>query len=160
MNFQSILKSSLLLATVLILSNCKKDSDSDASASELLTTGSWIGAAATLTFDGIPTPVDLWATQYEDCQKDDVTTFKTTGKAVTDDGATKCNADDPQTTEVNYTLSGDGKTLTVTDPTDGTTQVFTVKTLTTSKLVMTTSQPAEPDLGLPASTIELTYVPN
>lgn len=34
---------------------------------------------------------------------------------MTDEGATKCDASDPQTTTLSYTLSADEKTITITD---------------------------------------------
>ncbi len=52
---------------------------------------------------------------YLACEKDDTDTFKADGNLVTDEGATKCAASDPQTTTLSYTLSADEKTIVIKD---------------------------------------------
>jgi Lipocalin-like domain len=48
-------------------------------------------------------------------KKDNTATFQTDGKFVTDEGATKCDPTDPQTSTATYTLSSDQKVITIKD---------------------------------------------
>ena len=69
----------------------------------------------------------------EECEKDDVTTFKTDLTYSEDAGSVKCDPSDSQTETGAYALSSDGKTLTL----DG--DELTVVTLTDSKLEISAS---------------------
>lgn len=77
------------VSTLLTLDSCKKDDESK-SKTDLLTAGSWVQVGA--TEDG----EDVWATDYDACEKDDITTFNADGTYKIDEGATKCDPDDPQ----------------------------------------------------------------
>ncbi len=48
------------------------------------------------------------------CYKDNVMTFQVNGNGSLDEGATKCNAGDPQTTNFTWNFSSNGSTLNVT----------------------------------------------
>ena len=73
---------------------------------------------------------------FTECTKDDCTSFNSDGKFTFDEGATKCDPNDLQTTTGTYTLSEDGKTLVMTDPQLGFPITFTVEELTSEKLVL------------------------
>lgn len=95
---------------VITFQACKKDKkDSTKTKTELITTGSWkltaytINPAADLDFDGdTETNVFIY---LDGCIKDDVTTFKTNGTAEGDEGATKCDAADPQTYSLTWSFT-------------------------------------------------------
>ena len=70
----------------------------------------------------------------DDCTKDDCTTFKSDKSLVVDEGATKCDPTDPQTSTGTWSLSADGKTLTLSQA--GISFAGTVVELTDSKLVL------------------------
>lgn len=85
----------VLVAAMVAISSCKKDEDNsstpsnNASKKELLTAKKW--KATGLTLGG----ADFWS-QIEDCEKDNINTFKTDGLYIQDEGATKCDPSDPQ----------------------------------------------------------------
>lgn len=94
------------IAATLTFTSCKKDEE--LSKTEMLTTGSWIQVGA--TEDG----QDVWDADYEDCEKDDITTFSSDGTFTIDEGATKCNPSDPQISDSGtWELSSDEKTITI-----------------------------------------------
>lgn len=93
-------KKPLLLVSafaILAFSACKKDK----TKTELLTDGSWKMTAASISpaqdFNGDGVPDDFFQT-FPACEKDNVLTFKEGGTWVDDEGATKCDAADPQST--------------------------------------------------------------
>jgi hypothetical protein len=117
----------------LALSSCKKNNETNENTPEnskpvitktdILTAKSWKLTAATISpgisFQGGPFITDFY--QYiEDCKKDDLVIYKADGKLITDEGASKCNPDDPQTEEFNWSFSNnetkiimDGDTSTI-----------------------------------------------
>ncbi len=90
----------LLPALVVIsLASCKKDSKK--SNMELITQSAWKLQTVGIDNDKNGT-VDL-EDAVDACTKDDLTTFATNGTGVVDEGASKCDPADPQTT--NFTWS-------------------------------------------------------
>lgn len=88
----------ILIALVAVFSAaiffaCSKDDEK--TKTEMLTSGSWRMSAATVSpaLQGI---TDLYSL-LPSCTKDDFTTFNANGTKVDDEGATKCDPDDPQT---------------------------------------------------------------
>ena len=90
----------------LTIASCKKEVV--LTPKDLLTTGSWKLVAE--TDNGVES-----YSAYKACRKDDFDTYTAAGKYINDEGASKCVSTDPQTTTNDYTLSGDGKTITVKD---------------------------------------------
>lgn len=118
-----------LAACSIALSSCKKDDEADF----LVDASCWKAVKSEykdpVTGQFTEDPIDA-------CDADDCLIFKKDGKSVYEEGATKCDANDPQTTEGTWTLSDDKKTLTLSDPNNGT-FAFTVVELTKTKLVVT-----------------------
>lgn len=85
-----LITSVLLFSCLLTASSCKKD----ISRTELLTSGSWKLIALQTDFFGVP--ADAYA-DMEDCEKDNLFTFKTDNTIDLDEGPTKCDPNDPQT---------------------------------------------------------------
>ena len=84
------------------------------------------------------------------CYKDNTTTFQANGNGSLDEGATKCNAADPQTTNFTWNFTNDGSTLNVTAGIfAGQSGSFTVITLNDTQMVLqgTISTPAGPVTG-------------
>ena len=99
-----------LIGAIAVVSfqSCKKDDSGSSSSGSV--EGSWIQVGA--TSDGVNTWND--PDEWDDCEKDDVTTFKSDGKYEVDEGATKCDPADPQINESGtWSLSADKKTLTL-----------------------------------------------
>lgn len=121
------MKRFLILLTVLVftLPACKKDK----SPTELLTGNDWRIKSWTVS-PALLGVTDLYATYYDDCDKDDFTSFESNGVAIFDEGATKCNAADPQTTTGAWSLNDAETEFTLTE--DGVTDTWTIKELTES----------------------------
>lgn len=88
------------------LFSCKKSSDSSSSKSKttLVTQSSWKiqSVGADVNKDGT---VDQDVTSYlQSCQIDNTYTLKSDGTGTADEGATKCNSTDPQTTAINWSF--------------------------------------------------------
>ena len=129
MNHLKIAPFFLLLA----FASCKKDS---LSKTDLLTDADGWKMVSLTTDPAIVDPftgtqiTDLYA-QFDACDKDDITTFSANGTFVSDEGATKCDPSDPQTTSGTWLLSADEKTITI----DG--ESWTISELSKSTLRVT-----------------------
>lgn len=110
------------------MTSCKKDKD-EATKTELLTGGNWqlTTLSSDPAFDWFGTPVTNIYAQLPACVKDDLTVFKTNGTVNFDEGPSKCNTNDPQTTSGTWALSTDEKILSVT--TDGDTESWNIEEL-------------------------------
>jgi hypothetical protein len=124
-SFKALLAMFGLLA--IISTSCKKDKDE--SKTDLLTGGNWQMSALTSdpAFDWFGTPVTNIYAQLPACIKDDLTVFKTNGTVNFDEGPSKCETNDPQTTTGTWALSTDEKVLSVT--TDGETESWNIEEL-------------------------------
>ncbi len=114
-----------LLAT-LTMTSCEKDKDKPDNT-EVLTGGSWKLTAMTSdpAFDWFGTPVTNLYAQLPACIKDDLTIFKENGTVNFDEGASKCDPNDPQTTSGTWAFNTDETILSVT--TDGDTESWNVE---------------------------------
>ncbi|MEP6700268.1 MAG: lipocalin family protein [Bacteroidota bacterium] len=82
----------LALGFILIFSSCSKDNTPPKTKTQLLTQGSWKFKSAT-------TGGTDFSSSLQACQKDNILIFVAAGGTGTvDEGPTKCNAGDPQTT--------------------------------------------------------------
>lgn len=124
----------LIALAAIIFTACKKNEDDNTPASktktEMITTGSWI------TVDMLYNGASIWALS-DPCSKDDFMTFKTNGTVITDEGATKCDPSDPQTTTDNWSLSSDGKKITIDS------EVADLTSLTNTDMVVTFTDSAD-----------------
>jgi hypothetical protein len=122
-----------VFALTITISSCKKD-ESTKSSKEIMTSKSWkVSSSKT---DGV-------AEVIEDCQKDDILTFASSGTYTYNVGANTCNADET-TYDGSWSLSADGKTLTV----DG----------ETAAVVITENQ-IKVTLTIDSSIWEMIYIP-
>lgn len=110
---KTLLVLSMIVGSALIFNSCKKDDDASASTNTEKITGTW--TASDLILGG----QSLWSS-VEDCSKDDNYTFKADGTGTFDEGATKCDPDDPQSepatwkfidNETKLVLDGDTSTI-------------------------------------------------
>ena len=141
--------SMLAIASIIVLSSCEKNDDETKSTTDYLTAGNWKVTGMTVS-PGIEvmgiTITDLYQYLIEDCTKDDLIKFNVDGTVTDDEGATKCDPDDPQTTDDGtWTLTNDDKTITITYP-DEDPAPATIVSINGSTLVV--SAPLDMDLGL------------
>jgi hypothetical protein len=136
-------KTSLLLiaALTIIALSCSKDDA--ATKKEMLTGKNWILTAETinpgLDFGGGIIITDIYS-QYDQCYKDNIANFTTSGNYTFEEGPTKCDSNDPQVFDAGtWTFNSDETILVVTSTTDGVMNL-TIQELTASKLVVTFEQ--------------------
>lgn len=111
------------------LLSCKKNNDSPPTKTELLTTGSWKFSSATSS--GVDISGALQA-----CQKDNIYTFATGGTGTADEGATKCNGADPQTSAFTWAWLSNETMLQISATLfSGATGDITIISLTETELV-------------------------
>jgi hypothetical protein len=136
-------KLSLLLLAALALGSCKKNDDnspSSPSKTDLLTTKSWqpVTFTASSTAGGITSSI---GGNVDACNTDDILKFGTDKSLLYDQGATKCDPNDPQTEKGTWDMPGDSKltinSLTSTNLPDGT---FDIKELTATTLHLNLSE--------------------
>jgi len=124
---------SLLILIAILHVNCSKDDDSAPTAktkTELITKASWkfsdakVGGASVSAF-------------LETCQKDNILTFLSAGTGTADEGATKCDAADPQTNPFTWSFQTNETELFVSTPFfTGGSSTFTIVSLTETQLVV------------------------
>lgn len=136
-------KISLLLIAVLTIITMSCEKDEDPSKKELLTGKNWILISETinpgLDFGGGIIITDIFS-QYDQCYKDNLINFTTSGGYTFEEGATKCDSNDPQVFDAGtWTFNSDETILVVTSTTDGVMNL-TLQELTASKLIVTFEQ--------------------
>jgi len=135
-NYFKIL-SLLSIATILVVSSCKKEEDSK-SLSDYLTAGNWKVTAMTINpgidFQGTVI-TDYYSLNTEDCSKDDFMKFNADGTLIEDEGSIKCNPDDPQTVTSNWTLNENTSVLSITYP-DGDSESITIVSINETTFVV------------------------
>jgi len=111
------------LVTLFLFASCSKEDEDDTppakTTTELLTAGFWKTTAMTIdpgvNING--TIITDFYAQLFDCTKDDLKRFDSDGKITDDEGATKCDPNDPQTTnDGTWVLSADKKSISIKYP--------------------------------------------
>lgn len=120
----------VFLGSSLIFSSCKKDSDP--TKKEMIVGKNWVVTAFTVD-PAYPIIGNNLYNQIAACTKDDITKFAADGKATFDEGASKCQVTDPQTTTGSWAFNTNETVLSVTTANNKTTSL-TIKTLTSSKI--------------------------
>lgn len=123
------------LIALMLATSCKKDDPATPNREALLTAGAWKLSAMTVdpAIDWFGTPVTNVFPQLPGCLKDDLTIFKSNGIVNYDEGATKCDPNDPQTTSGTWTFNPAQTVLSIT--TDGETTSWDISSLTSTSVV-------------------------
>jgi len=112
-NHLKLLACSLIVCMTINVS-CKKDKDK--SRSELIV-GSWIltsdAYSPAYDYSGNGTGITEAFSLYDDCVKDNVSTFKSDNTGISDEGATKCDPDDDQALPFVWQLSDNDSKLVI-----------------------------------------------
>ena len=121
----------LLVALTLMTTGCKKDTEvKPKTREELLMGKSWKITALTVN-PAVNGSTDVYANTLA-CINDNRYEFKTGGVLTIDEGPTKCDPADPQTSQGTWSLNADKTQLTMTIDSDVT--VVTITELTESTL--------------------------
>ena len=131
------------LSGLLLFASCDKKEETKPSTTtpatktkkELIVDGKWQMTDLAFVMKngaGQDSLVNGWSI-VDDCTKDDFMTFTADGKGVIDEGATKCDAADPQTENVTWELLNNETEVKVVTPDE--TQVLKIMELTATKAV-------------------------
>jgi len=129
----------LTLATLTIWTACKKNNSSSTDTSPrttLITEASWKFDASGVDFnkDGAIDVID--STTILPCQKDNTYTFNKDSTGVADEGPTKCNSTDPQTTDFTWSFSGTGQSVIKSDADPLLANGISIFSMTSTKMVL------------------------
>ncbi len=126
----------IALSATLFLASCSKEDDNNTTPpktkTELLTTnGSWKFSNAVVGTTNVNALLQT-------CQKDNIMTFVAVGLTGTlDEGVSKCNAGDPQTSAFTWSLASSETVLNISTPLfTGGSSTFTLVSLTATELVV------------------------
>ncbi len=119
----------LLSGLILAGTSCSKDED-EKTNKDLLVGKDWKMTALTIN-PAVNSMTDFYAF-LPACTKDDLTKFNSDGTVNFDEGASKCDSGDPQTTYGTWSFNADQTVLSVTA--DGLTEAYTISELTETVL--------------------------
>lgn len=122
------MKTPILLMTSLlfILTSCEKDKDKVVDKEDILVSGAWQITALTVdpAIDWFGTEVNNVYAQLPPCVKDNLTVFKSNGTVNYDEGASKCDPNEPQTTSGTWAFNLDKTVISMTQ--DGETESWNI----------------------------------
>jgi hypothetical protein len=120
------------LSMILVFTACKKDSDNNTpkTNTDLLVQGSW-------KFDNATVGGSDVSSLIQGCQKDNTLTFAAGGTGTLDEGATKCNSSDPQSSPFTWSFATNETVLHVSATLfTGGSSDFNIVTLNETQLVL------------------------
>ncbi|MFM9028652.1 MAG: lipocalin family protein [Bacteroidota bacterium] len=142
-NFNYVLAFVLSIA---LFNSCSKDDDSNNTTAptktQLLTAHSW--KLTGLTVNG----TDQFAS-VDACEKDNLYTFQSNGTGTLDEGASKCDPADPQTTNLTWAFASNETILTLNDGSGA--LDLTLATLTSDQLRLSIT---DTSLGIPLTVVQ------
>lgn len=98
----NLFKLLLPFAAALSISACsEKNKETPKTKTEFLTQAAWKFEAEGLDFNKDGT-IEMPSGEVDDCTKDDILTFAAAGTGTRDEGPSKCNGSDPQTSSFNW----------------------------------------------------------
>lgn len=124
-----------VVSSIIIAACSKDDNNTPQSAEAILTTNRWQLTAATATIPGSTITFNAYDT-IPACIKDNFYIFASGGTVTIDEGASKCDESDPQTTTGNWQLLNNNTQLKTIDPITGGNTVANVVKLSSSSLVL------------------------
>lgn len=109
-----LIKFAIIVFFTLTLNSCKKEETPVKTKTELICNGNWIAKSFTVNpgIDVGGVVITDWYTQLDACDKDDYDKFESNGLGVTNEGATKCNSADPQTSAFTWSFKNNETVLT------------------------------------------------
>lgn len=120
----------IVLFTITVLVSCDKNDSPPKSNTDYIIQGSWKFEKATSSGTDVSGFLPT-------CHKDNIMTFLANGSGTFDEGPTKCNSGDPQTTNFTWNFTNNGGTLNVNAPIfAGQSGAFKVVTLNDTQMVL------------------------
>ena len=112
----------LFISILLFATGCRKDNEEAIDRSKMLSEGAWQINALSVepAIDWFGTTVTNVYAQLPGCVKDNLTIFKSTGIVNYDEGLSKCDPNEPQTTTGTWAFNPDQTILSMTS--DGETE--------------------------------------
>jgi hypothetical protein len=132
----------LMMACLLAIGvSCKKDESTvplPVTRAQLLAR-SWIQTDLLASLAG-GSPTSVFSTVLQACERDNIWNFKSDGTYTVTEGATKCNATDPDTASSGTWQLTENDTKIIIDDINDVPQTFTITELTSSSLKITGTQ--------------------
>lgn len=100
----------LMLMLASLVFSCKKKDPEPTPQQKV--TGNWRLTFARITVDGV-------SENGQPCELDNTFNFQASGAFTIDEGATKCDPSDPQTSTGTWSITADGKTMNINDSNSG-----------------------------------------
>lgn len=151
MNKQFRIIPGIALLLLAVLGSCSKDDTPDPvpkTKTELITASTWRFSSASVSGTDV-------SSSLQTCQKDNILTFVAAGTGTLDEGATKCNAGDPQTNPFTWNFASNETQLFISTPLfTGGSNTSTIVTLNEAQLVLS----QQVTLGGPPQTAIITFV--
>jgi len=148
----------LLAFSALIIYGCAKEKSKGDNKTQTISQSSWKYQSASVDQDNNGTgDFAVPPGTFQNCETDNVITFKTDGTGTLDEGASKCNTADPQTISFTWNFSANETILNINTPIlAGVGGDFKIITLTNTQLVLSKLLTVP---GIPAPvTIIVTFV--
>ena len=101
-----LILATILCLTSLIFSNCNKNDNPPPSNTDYIIKAAW-------KFDKATSGGTDVSAFIQSCYKDNVMSFLATGNGTFDEGASKCNSADPQSTNFTWNFTDNGNTLNI-----------------------------------------------
>lgn len=111
----SLLKSALPIAAIVSIIACSDKKETPKTNTEHLTQASWKFESEGLDLDKNGT-IDLPSGEVDDCTKDDILSFAVGGTGTRDEGPSKCETGDPQTSSFNWQFKNSEKEIAIDIP--------------------------------------------
>lgn len=128
-----LLLSATLFFTGLLFSNCNKNDNPPPSNTDYIIKAAWKFDKA--TSNGVDVSAFI-----QSCYKDNTMTFVANGNGTFDEGASKCNGSDPQSTNFTWNFTDNGNTLNINAAIiAGQSGAFKVITLNDTQMVLETT---------------------
>lgn len=130
-------RKTLLILTLIcaVIAACTKSDSSSPSGASILVNGKWQLTDVSVLIPGSSLSVSIFDT-IPACVKDNFYTFTSDSTVTLDEGATKCDASDPQTTSGSWELLNNNTQLKTLDPLTSESTTVSIVKLNSSSVVL------------------------
>jgi len=137
-----------IIAAMVVLFSC--DEENNPSNTDLLTSSPWIFVSYTVSpaidWDGYGTMVTDILAQFDACNKDDISDFNTNNTYTLEEGATKCDPNDPQVYETGTWAFNSDETVLVMTDSDGFATNYNIVKISSTEITLKDEYTAANDI--------------